>query len=102
MNTSATPACASAKLRIERERRLEQLERVLDARAGLIPRVTPAQVQVVRLEVRRVPRRERRARCLEQRDLERLDDRRRDLVLDVEHVRRFAIVALRPELKAAS
>jgi hypothetical protein len=89
------------EVRVQRQRPLEQLEGSLDARPDLIPGVTTAQIEFVRLEIRGPAWRDRGTGRVQERDLERVDDRRRDLILDVEDVGVLTIVPLGPELESA-
>jgi hypothetical protein len=63
--------------------------------------MTTPQIKLVRLEIGGPARGDRGAGCMQERHLQRVDDRRGDLVLDVEDVGVLAIVPLGPQLESA-
>jgi hypothetical protein len=82
---------------------VEQVERAPDVGAAARQERAAPQVELIRLDVGRPPLHEAREtlqRAVGERHLQPLGNRPGDLVLDVEDVDDFTVVALRPELKA--
>ena len=88
-------------LRIERQRLIEALERLLEPEPALRQVIPPFQIEMIGVEI---PggRSDQRRPLDTQGDLKSVGDRLRDLVLDREDVRHFAVVALRPEMVAVA
>ena len=100
MWASARPVCASAELRIGRDRRLEILDAARQIfRRAAVPVVAAAQVVVVGADAAAAAR-QQRAFAAGELHAQGADDGARDLLLNGEHVLHVAVEGLRPEVHA--
>ena len=91
------------EVRIERDRLLEELPRLGHRLRGVaLQLLAAAHVKVVGIDVGGAAPADARGFVRREVDLERVDDGARHLVLDFEDVDQLAVIALRPEMRAAA